>query len=244
DNPFNNNKVIAHRGAWKKAGLPQNSIASLKAAIALGCAGSETDVHMTTDNFLVINHDNKWNDLIIQNNTLNDLRKKNLSNGEPLPLLRDFLKIIREQNGTKLILEIKSSVKGKVWADSTVLKVVNLVHQMEVQKWITYISFDYDMLKEILRVDALANVQYLNGDKSPDELQQDGIKGADYHFSVFQMHPEWIQSAKKNNIDLNAWTVNEEKDMNLLLLNGFNFITTNEPELLFKDIEKYSGSVE
>ena len=230
--------MIAHRGAWKNKNLPQNSIASLKAAISLGCAGSETDVHMTADNFLVINHDNKWNGLVIQKNTLIDLRKKNLSNGETLPLLHDFLKIIREQNGTKLILEIKSSVRGKVWADSTVLKVVNLVHQMEVQKWITYISFDYEMLKEILRSDATANVQYLNGDKSPDQLKQDGIKGADYHYPVFQMHPEWIQSAKENNIDLNAWTVNEEKDMNWLLVNAFNFITTNEPELLFKEIEK------
>ena len=230
--------MIAHRGAWKKAGLPQNSIASLKAAIALGCAGSETDVHMTADNFLVINHDNKWNGLVIQKNTLNDLREKNLSNGESLPFLNDFLKIIGEQNRTKLILEIKSSVRGKEWTDSTVLKVVNLVHQTKTQKWITYISFDYEMLKEILRLDATANVQYLNGDKSPDQLKQDSIKGADYHYSVFQKRPEWIQSAKENNIDLNAWTVNEEKEMNWLLVKGFNFITTNEPELLFKEIEK------
>ncbi|HET7117849.1 MAG TPA: family 16 glycosylhydrolase, partial [Hanamia sp.] len=56
--------------------------------------------------------------------------------------------------------------------------------------------------------------------------------------SVFQKHPEWIQSAKENNIDLNAWTVNEEKTMNWLLANDFNFITTNEPEILFKEIEK------
>lgn len=230
--------MIAHRGAWKKAGLPQNSIASLKAAIALGCTGSETDVHLTSDNALVINHDNNWAGLIIQKNTLNDLKKKNLSNGETLPILQDFLKIIREQNGTKLILEIKPSVNGKEWADETVLKVVNLVHRMETQEWIIYISFDYEILKEVLKLDPAANVQYLNGDKSPEQLKLDGIKGADYHYSVFQIHPEWIQSAKENNIDLNAWTVNEEKDMNWLLINGFNFITTNEPELLFKEIEK------
>ena len=60
---FANNKVIAHRGAWKNTGTPQNSIASLKAAIALGCAGSETDVHMTADSALVINHDPEWGGL-------------------------------------------------------------------------------------------------------------------------------------------------------------------------------------
>jgi len=37
---------------------------------------------------------------------------------------------------------------------------------------------------------------------------------------------------------LNAWTINEEKDMNWLLENNFDFITTNEPELLFKKMGK------
>ncbi|MEO9021876.1 MAG: family 16 glycosylhydrolase [Ginsengibacter sp.] len=235
---FHHNKVIAHRGAWKNSGTPENSIAALKAAIALNCAGSETDVHMTADSALVINHDNEWGGLTVQKSTLEDLRKKNLSNGEPLPLLQDFLTTIKQQSGTRLILEIKPSVRGKEWSDATVQKVLNTVHLMQAQAWITYISFDYGMLKEVLRLEPSANVQYLNGDKSPEQLKQDGIKGADYHYSVFQIHPEWIESAKKNKIDLNAWTVNDEKNMSFLLANGLDFITTNEPELLFKEIEK------
>jgi glycerophosphoryl diester phosphodiesterase len=233
-------QVVAHRGAWKKNNLPQNSIASLKAAIALGCDGSETDVHMTADSFLVINHDNNWGDLTIQKNTLGDIRKKKLSDGEPLPLLEDFLSIIKQQKNTKLILEIKPSVRGREWADATVQKIVKMVQQMQAQPWIVYISFDYEMLKEVLRLEPSANTQYLNGDKTPEQLKQDGIKGADYHYSVFEKHPEWIESAKKNNIDLDAWTVNEQKTMNWLLQNGFDFITTNEPELLFKTIEESS----
>ncbi|MGS0526376.1 hypothetical protein ACU8V7_15580 [Zobellia nedashkovskayae] len=39
---------------------------------------------------------------------------------------------------------------------------------------------------------------------------------------------------KKNKIALNAWTVNEEDDMEWFLKNDFDFITTNEPELLLK----------
>jgi glycerophosphoryl diester phosphodiesterase len=41
--------VIAHRGAWKNAGVPENSIASLQHAIDLCCYGSEFDVHMSAD---------------------------------------------------------------------------------------------------------------------------------------------------------------------------------------------------
>ncbi|MEO8824132.1 MAG: glycerophosphodiester phosphodiesterase family protein [Ginsengibacter sp.] len=235
---FTTNQVIAHRGAWKNKNLPENSIASLKAAIALSCVGSETDVHMTADSVLVINHDPVWGGLPVQRSTLEELQKTKLSNGELLPVLPEFLKIIQSQPGTKLILEIKSSQRGREWADATVQKIVGLVQKMNAQSWIVYISFDYQMLKEVLRLEPSANTQYLNGDKAPEQLKQDGIKGADYHYSVFQRHPEWIQSAKENNIDLNAWTVNKEKTMKWLLENGFNFITTNQPELLFKVIEK------
>jgi len=235
---FHKNKVIAHRGAWKSTSVPENSIASLKAAISLGCFGSETDVHMTNDSALVINHDPVWAGLAVQKTNLNELQKTKLSNGEPLPLLSDFLKVIKSQTATKLILEIKPSEKGREWADATVQKVIKAVHEAQAQAWVVYISFDYEMLKEIVRLEPSANVQYLNGDKAPEQLKMDGIKGADYHFSVFQKHPEWIKSAKENKIDLNALTVNNAKEMQWLLANDFDFITTNEPELLFKEIEK------
>ena len=58
---LSDNIVIAHRGAWKTKNLPENSIASLKNAIALKCAGSEFDVRMTADDSLVIHHDPMYN---------------------------------------------------------------------------------------------------------------------------------------------------------------------------------------
>ncbi len=234
---FLTNQVVAHRGAWKNTGASENSVASLKAAIALGCAGSETDLHMTNDGKLIIHHDPHVDGIEIQKVDYKDLQNIKLSNGERLPLLEDFLKIITAQDATRLILEIKPSEKGPEWAKETVQKVIGSVHQMKAQEWLAYISFDYAICKEVLRLEPTANVQYLNGDKSPEQLKEDGIKGADYHFSVFQKKPEWIQSAKDNHIDLNAWTVNSAKDMKWLLANGFEYITTNEPELLFEEIK-------
>ena len=95
-----------------------------------------------------------------------------------------------------------------------------------------YISFDYDILKAIRKVDAKTSLQYLEGNKSPKEVKADNINGVDYHYSVFQKHPEWIQEAKDNKVILNAWTVNEAADMDWLIEHKFNYITTNEPELL------------
>ncbi len=84
--------------------------------------------------------------------------------------------------------------------------------------------------------------QYLNGDKSPEALRADGIQGLDYHFSVFQKHPEWVAQAKTNGIALNAWTVNEVADMDRLLAQGFDYITTNEPELLMERIKVFKNT--
>jgi glycerophosphoryl diester phosphodiesterase len=37
---------------------------------------------------------------------------------------------------------------------------------------------------------------------------------------------------------LNVWTVNNKEDMQWLIDNKFDYITTNEPELLFEVIKK------
>ena len=44
--------------------------------------------------------------------------------------------------------------------------------------------------------------------------------------------------AKRNNIILNAWTVNQVAEMDWLIANEFDFITTNEPELLTERIKQ------
>lgn len=49
---FNQNKVIAHRGAWKNTGHPQNSLASFRAAAEMGCHGSAKTSHLP-DNALL-----------------------------------------------------------------------------------------------------------------------------------------------------------------------------------------------
>jgi glycerophosphoryl diester phosphodiesterase len=232
-NNMNKNPVIAHRGAFKKNGFPENSIAALKEAIRLGCTGSEFDVHMTTDDSLVINHDPHYNKLEIEESTYSQLSAFPLKNGEPLPTLRQYLMAGKENNNyTRLVLEIKPSVISKVRGTKVAERCVAMVKELGLEKLVVYISFDYDILKKIHEISPSSQTQYLNGEISPEQLKKDGINGADYHFSVFRKNPDWIQQAKKHGVALNAWTVNERIDMEWLLSNNFDYITTNEPELL------------
>lgn len=235
---FTRNKVIAHRGAWKNTGAPENSIAALNQAIAMGCEGSEFDVHLSSDSVAFINHDPHIQGISIAKTTSDQLSKIKLPNGESLPTLRDYLLAGTQQNKTKLILEIKASESGK--ASSLVLthQVVKLVEKLQAQAWVDYISFDYEVCKELMKMAPYAKVAYLNGDKTPDELAQQNFFGLDYHYSVLQKNPDWIKEAKQKKLTVNAWTVNSAELMDWLLQEKVDFITTNEPELLLQKVNK------
>lgn len=236
---FADNPVVAHRGAFKKNGFPENSIASLKEAIRLGCTGSEFDIRMTADDSLVINHDPHYNKMDIEKTSYTDLIKTPLSNGEKLPTLYEYITAgLANNTTTRLVFEIKPSGISKTRALQVTDKVVAIVRQFNAQKMAVYISFDYDVTKRVHELEPKAPVQYLNGDIAPAQLRKDGINGADYHFSVFTKNPGWIKEAKENKIALNAWTVNKKEDMQRLLKEGFDFITTNEPEMLLEIIKQ------
>ena len=237
-NEFKNNRVIAHRGAWKQKGLPENSIASLKQAVALGCEGSEFDVHMTSDEVMVVNHDPEFMGMSIEKNTYADLLQKKMSNGETIPTLESYLKAGMQQSTTHLILEIKASVISDERTLALTEKIVSLVHRLQAQAWVNYISFDYDALKKVLSLDPAAKTSYLKGEKTPEQLKQDGMYGSDYHYSVYQQHPGWIEATQQLGLTINSWTVNDSITMKWLLAHNADFITTNEPEMLFRQLKE------
>src|SRR6187549_2638982 len=173
---FAENPVIAHRGAWKKNGLPENSIASLKQAIKIGCTGSEFDIWLTADDSLVINHDPNYNKLPIEKTNYAQLEEFKLSNGEKLPTLREYLTAGLENNSqTMLVLEIKPSTVSVERGRSVADNVLNLVKELNATSMVAYISFDYEILKRILEIDPKATTQYLKGDIAPDQLKKDKI---------------------------------------------------------------------
>lgn len=229
---FNQNQAIAHRGAWKVEGLPQNSIASLQRAVELGCAGSEFDVHLTKDGVLVVNHDNDFYGIDIATATYAELLAKKHPNGESIPTAEAYLREGMKQKKTKLIYELKTSKLGKERTLHSADLAVQLVKKLGAEEWVEYIAFDYDACKRIAELDPKAKVYYLNGDKSPAEVKKDGLFGLDYHFNVFHKNPTWIREAHDLGLVVNAWTVDTKEEMTNLLNQNVEFITTNEPALL------------
>ncbi|QDK79625.1 glycerophosphodiester phosphodiesterase [Spirosoma sp. KCTC 42546] len=233
---FIRNQVIAHRGAWKQSGTTENSLTSLNNAVKLGCMGSEFDVHMSSDSVLFIHHDPTIEGIEIEKTPASELAKLKLSNGEALPTLDAYLREGMKQNRTRLILEIKTSKLGRSMALTE--RVVAMVHHLKAQAWVEYIAFDYDVCKKVKALDPVAKVSYLNGDKSPAQLEADRLNGFDYHFSVLKKNEAWLQDAKQRHLTTNAWTVNDQPTLQWFLDQHVDYITTNEPELLLKLVSR------
>jgi len=233
---FHDNHVIAHRGAWKETGLPQNSLASFKAAAEMGCHGSECDVWLTIDDSLVVYHDAKRNEKRLDASTYEEVVSELLANGEKIPTLREYILCSKEYPHTKLIIDLKTSkVEGRT--EKMVEMIHNLVCEMDYEAYVEYL-ISYLPAYEVLKTLSDRPIAYLGTYRRqipqmhPDSIAVYGFKYLDYHYAHYLANPDWVRTFKENGVHLNAWTVNEEELMRNLLDQGFDYLTTDHPSFL------------
>lgn len=100
-------RIIAHRGAHNNADIFENTLEAFRLAKKAGCWGIEFDVHATTDQVLVVNHDPNlrrlWNkDVEIAHLNFNELRAL-------APQIPALAEVIAEFGGQMhLFIEIKA----------------------------------------------------------------------------------------------------------------------------------------
>lgn len=138
-----------------------------------------------------------------------------LSAGEYLPTVEQYIRTAMEQNKTGLVVEIKPSGKS-------------IERTLELT----------DKLEQVLKIDPLAKTAYLGSNKSVEEISQSGMWGVDFNISMFRKDPLLVKKAKERGLTVNVWTVNSEEDLRAMIDLGVDYITTNEPELLFKILAK------
>ena len=221
-------KVIAHRGYWDCEGAAQNSITSLKNAQKIQAYGSEFDVVITPDGVAVVNHDDDIDGMRIEDTLYSKLKDHKLKNGETLPTLEDYLKAGKEDPNTQLILEIKPH-REKINEDRAVKETLALVKKYGLEDQVEYISFSMNICKGLLQGSPKSQISYLRGELSPQEIKQIGLTGLDYHYSVYEKNPTWINEARELGLTTNAWTVDDINIMQELIDQNVDFITTDKP---------------
>lgn len=233
---FHKNGVVAHRGAWKDTKLPQNSLASFRAAAEMGCHGSECDIHLTVDDSLVVTHDTDYHGMVIKDTKYADLMRIPLSNGEKMPTLREYLRCVKQQNRTKLIIDVK-----KIGSDEHSIAIgkeaVRIVKEMQAEPWVEYLVAHEPTLR-VMQGLTDRRLAYLGRYRKevpymhPDSVRAMGATAIDYQNLHYYAHPEWLKTFRKRGVHLNAWTINEDEDMDWFLKRKFDYITTDHPQRL------------
>ncbi|MCD7937985.1 MAG: glycerophosphodiester phosphodiesterase [Tannerellaceae bacterium] len=221
-------KIIAHRGYWQTNGSAQNSLRSLEEAHRIGAYGAEFDVHLTSDNVLVIFHDDTIQGISIQDHPYSAIKDLTLSNGEPLPTLESYLQRSLTLPGIRLIFELKPHKTPERNREAARAS-VEMIRQMGLEDRTEYITFNNDAGLEFIRIAPQAQVAYLNGDLSPARLKELGYTGLDYNYKKMLQHPHWFKEARELGLTINVWTVNKPDLIRQLIHLGAGFITTDIP---------------
>lgn len=225
------NRMVAHRGAWKDFGFPQNSIAAFQKAQTLNLSGIELDIHLTKDDQLVVFHDEKINDKLISESTYSELASYRLSNGEPLPLLSDFLK--RWDRMINLWIELKSE---QISLHQRIILIDRLLMQIKGDDFskINVISFELATLRMLREADKTISIFYLGNEFSPYFLHSKGISGMDVNKDYLLQNRQLVSECRQNDLRINTWTVNTKQEAKIFLEMGVEFITTDEIILLLE----------
>lgn len=232
-------KVISHRGYWTAPNSAQNSLASFTKADSVGVFGSEIDVWLTADDKLIVNHDRvyKGTDINMEKSTLKEITSIVLPNGENIPTLDAYLRLVAAKPDTRLILEMKSLSDLKR-EDLAAEKIVKALRKYNLLDRTDIIAFSINACLAFKKLMPDGRIFYLNGDLAPRSIKKLGLTGIDYSMSVLRKNPKWVEQAHKEGLEVNVWTVDTEEDMRYFIDLGVDYITTDYPERLQQQLSR------
>lgn len=224
--------IVAHRGLWKceEAGFAENSIASLRCAQDAGFWGSEFDVQMTSDEVLLVHHDDAVNGVNIHTNPASAFSEARLKNGEAIPTFDEYLTQGEKCPTTVLVLEIKANDTPEAEIRETDLCVEKLKeHGLFSPDRVIFISFSEVVCKHIAEIAPEFTNQYLSDSPRPAEMADFGINGMDTYYGTVQKDSSWYAESRENGMSFNVWTVDDAETIKEFALLGVDQITTNIP---------------
>jgi len=242
-----NPRLVAHRGASHKA--PENTISSFKLAWEENADGIEGDFYLTTDGEVVCFHDKDLKRIAGIDRKIKEMSWKELSTvdvgawksadyqGEKMPRLADVLDVLKP--GKLFYLEIKDGPE-------IVAPIAKILAEKKADpKQVIFIAFDADVVRECRKQLPQFQAHWLSSLKGADEpakaneylqqLEKTGAQGFqfDWHAPV---SAEWLKAIKGKGYTLTSWTVDNVDDARRMIGCGVDFITTNRPGELRKEL--------
>ncbi|MCY3682971.1 MAG: glycerophosphodiester phosphodiesterase [Gemmatimonadetes bacterium] len=248
-------EVIAHRGGWRL--WPENTLYAFQHAVDLGVDMLEMDIRSTKDGHIVVFHDETVTRTTNGNARVNDLTLAELKQldagykwtadmgatfpfrgkGIAAPTLAEVFSSFPHM---RMTIEIKQKEPDIVTAFG------NLIRHHGMQHRVLVACFDTGTLKrfrkqfpEVATSPGMTEGMifyalcwlHLSAIYQPNvEVLQFPLKMGPINGS----HPRLLSGARKNNIQVQIWTVDDESKMRMLIEKGVNGIITRRPDRLLK----------
>lgn len=230
-------KIFAHRGASGYA--PENTIKAFLMAAEQGADGIELDVQLTRDGEVVVVHDESLDRVTgihgyVRDYNLQELKAISFDNhmeeykGIQIPTLKEVLECMKPL-GLEVNIELKT---GIFWYPEIEEKTAEIVRQAEMETKVIYSSFNHYSVQKIRKIQPQAKTAYLYSDvflnieKYAQDTGVDGIHPAVYHMKM----ADFAEKYKNSQLKVRVWTVNDEKDMERFISEGYEAIITNYPD--------------
>lgn len=209
-------KVIGHRGA---SGLPENTIPSFERALEQGADGFELDIRQSGDGQLVVVHGSVIGLHSVQLTPYEKFR--NLGGGFEVPLFADVLK----QFGKQTFLDIEFKTGGFEE------QAVALIKQWADLSRVMVSGFNTDMLNKVHDLCPEARLGFIYNRTQDEESRHNSP--IDVVIPQFRLASrELIREVHEEELEVFAWTVNEESEMRRLIALGVDGMITDEPARL------------
>jgi glycerophosphoryl diester phosphodiesterase len=231
---------IAHRGFSGK--YPENTMLAFSKAIELGVDGIELDVHLTKDNQLVIIHDELIDRTtdgkgLVSDYTYDELQQFDASAGfrgvysvNRIPTLREYFELVKPVDGFITNIELKTGINVYPGIEEKVNDMINefgLADRIIISSFNHYSVLRAKKLNPDIKCGFLCESWIINFGAY---TKKQGIECV--HPMHWTLTNETVKEIKNNGIEINTWTVNDEKQVKRLYDLGVDAVIGNNPDIV------------
>ncbi|TXT54322.1 MAG: hypothetical protein BAJATHORv1_70022 [Candidatus Thorarchaeota archaeon] len=249
--------IMGHRG--NPSAAPENTLEAIKAAVDIGVDFIETDIRLTSDDRIVLFHDDTLERItgeadVVSNYTLDDLLSFDMGalytpDGETYPFKDKGYKIATLEKSLSMFPDMKFNLDIKDDIDDFPQILIDLLIRHGAKNRVVIGSFHSQQVERVRGIDSEIMTsahpgevkRFVLGMKA--HLDRFLVKNPRYFALQVPMQSgrikviskRFIDAAHNRGVAVHVWTINEAETMNELIDLGIDGIFTDEPQLL-KDI--------
>ena len=211
--------IFAHRG--HHVHFPENSTGAIAAARDVGADGVEFDVWLTSDKFLIVNHDRT-----VGGQSIPATRRDDLAHGGEIASLDD---VLVAAGPLRINVEIKST-RSVPYNLAVAREVAAFLDASSVSAQCLVSSFSLAICDEVRRVSPERRVGWL-AERRPaafvlDQVTKHRLTSA--HLAFSRVNAAVADEARERGVELHVWTPNLARDIGRMLELGVGAVITDD----------------